>query len=158
MITARSLYHVGDEFGCYRGPGFIFLVLSSVRETRNDGSNPSSGSSPTGINHDEKFHQIVVNAVGPRLHDEHVLIPNRFPCNQTLPWGDNTDGNGSFTIRCFEDSNSCKLESKSELLRAHKHTRQTSPPPAARAPDDCFLNTCQPHIPQMREFTGEYLD
>ena len=53
MITSRSLEHVGHEFGRNGGAGFIFLVLSSVWETRNDGSDSSSGGCPTGIDHDE---------------------------------------------------------------------------------------------------------
>jgi len=79
MITSRGLEHVCDEFGGYRCAGFIFFVLSSIRETRNDGSDSSSGCCPTGINHDEKFHQIVVDAVRSCLHDKHILIPDRFP-------------------------------------------------------------------------------
>jgi len=79
MVASGGLEHVGYEFGGDGCAGFIFLVLPSVRETRNDGSDSSSGGRPTGIDHDEQFHQVVVNTVRTRLYDKYILIPNRFP-------------------------------------------------------------------------------
>jgi hypothetical protein len=77
MIAACSLEHVGDEFRGDRCAGFILLVLSGIRETRYDGSDSSGGCCATGINHDEKFHEVVVYTVCPRLDDEDVFIPDR---------------------------------------------------------------------------------
>jgi len=79
MIAPRSLDHIGYEFGSDGCTRFIFFILSCVRETRNDSSDPSSGGRPTSIDHDEKFHQVVVDTVRTRLHNENILIPNRFP-------------------------------------------------------------------------------
>ena len=77
MVTSRSLKHVGNELGGDRSSGFIFLILPGVRETRNDSRDPSCGSSATCINHDKELHKVVIDTVGPCLHDKHIFIAHR---------------------------------------------------------------------------------
>jgi hypothetical protein len=79
VITARSLKHVGDEFGCNGCSGFIFFVLSGVWETRYYGCYPAGRGRATSVYHDEEFHQMVVDTVRAGLDDEHVFITNGFP-------------------------------------------------------------------------------
>lgn len=76
MITARSLKHIGNKLGGNWCAGFIFLILTSVGETWYYSSNTSSGSSATGIDHNEKFHKMIINAVCSGLNNKYIFIPN----------------------------------------------------------------------------------
>jgi len=83
MVASRGLQHISDEFRSDGSPRLVLFILSSVREARNDGRNPSCGSGTTRINHDEQFHEGVVDVIGPRLNNKDVLVPNRLSCRQS---------------------------------------------------------------------------
>jgi hypothetical protein len=80
MVASCCLEHIGNKFGSNGSSGFIFLVLSSIWKARYDCSDSSSGGSATGVNHDEKFHEVVVDAVCASLEDEDVFIADRLAC------------------------------------------------------------------------------
>lgn len=64
MITTSSLQHIRNKLrgdGC---PRFIFLVLTCVWEVGNDGCDTACGCGFACINHDEEFHESVVNIAG----------------------------------------------------------------------------------------------
>ena len=56
VVTASCLQHVCDEFCGDWSPGFIFLVLSGIGETRYNCGDPSRGRCSACVDHDEKFH------------------------------------------------------------------------------------------------------
>lgn len=61
MIAARNLEHVGHELGGDRCTGFVFLVLSCIREIGDDSSDAPRRRGFAGIDHDEKLHESVVD-------------------------------------------------------------------------------------------------
>lgn len=72
MVAAGCLEHVGHQFGRDGGAGFVFFVLACVGEVGKDGGNASGGGCFTGVDHDQKLHQAIVDVVGSRrLEDEY---------------------------------------------------------------------------------------
>lgn len=72
VVAAGGLEHVGHQFRCDGGAGFVFLILASVGEVREDGGDAAGGRSFAGVDHDEEFHEPVVYVVGPGgLEDEY---------------------------------------------------------------------------------------
>lgn len=61
MITTSSLQHIGDKFRRNRSAGFIFLVLTCVWEVGDDGCDAACGCGFAGVDHDEQFHESVVD-------------------------------------------------------------------------------------------------
>jgi hypothetical protein len=61
MVTAGSLQHVGHQLGSDRSPTLILLVLASIREVGQDGSDAAGRCSTAGVDQDEKFHDMVVD-------------------------------------------------------------------------------------------------
>ena len=60
-VCARSFDHVGDQL-CGDGVTALGLaVLAGIAEVRNDGGDAAGGGTAAGIDHDEQFHQIVVD-------------------------------------------------------------------------------------------------
>lgn len=57
----------------------VFLVLTGVRETGDDGGDAGRGGDLAGINHDEQLHQVVVDFAAAALHDVHVLAAHALP-------------------------------------------------------------------------------
>jgi hypothetical protein len=99
VITASSLKHIGNKLSSDRRSGFIFLVLSCVGETRYYSSNATSGGSATSINHNEKFHEVIIDAICSGLHDEYIFIPDGLAWLLSYGYrGETTDSDSSFTI------------------------------------------------------------
>ncbi len=74
----------------FRGDGVTALglaVLPRITEIRHDGGDPPGGRTAAGVDHDKKFHQIVVDRFAGRLDDKHIAPANRF-----------LQGNGAFSV------------------------------------------------------------
>jgi hypothetical protein len=71
MVAAGGLKHVGHEFCCDWRARLVLLVLAGVGEVGNDRSNATCRCRFASINHDQKFHQSIVDlARRRRLQDE----------------------------------------------------------------------------------------
>lgn len=82
--ATRDLQHVGNEFGTNRRTRLVLLVLASIRKVGDDGSDATSRSSPASMDHDEQFHEPVVDVSGgSRLKDEDIFISDRFSNGHT---------------------------------------------------------------------------
>lgn len=65
MVAAGSLQHIGHELGSNGSTALVLLVLASIREVGNDSSDAAGRSSLASIDHDQEFHEAVVDIVGP---------------------------------------------------------------------------------------------
>lgn len=75
VVTTSSLQHVGHELSGDRSTALILLVLASIREVGNDSGNAAGRSGLAGIDHDQEFHEAIVDIVGAgRLQDEDCTI------------------------------------------------------------------------------------
>ena len=67
----------GDQVGNqFRGDGVTALglaVLTGVAEIRDDGSDTAGGSAAHSVDHDQKFHKVVVDRTAGGLYNEHIL-------------------------------------------------------------------------------------
>lgn len=71
VVAAGSLEHVSHQPGGDGGTRLVFLVLTSVREVGEDGGDAAGRGRLAGVDHDEQFHDSVVDvARGSRLQDE----------------------------------------------------------------------------------------
>ena len=77
VIATGRLKHIRHEF-CGNGrPRLILLVLSRIGKVGKDGSNAPGGGSLAGVADDEKFHEAIVDVVGPGgLKDEDYDNPS----------------------------------------------------------------------------------
>ena len=98
MVTACCLEHVCNEFGRDGCAGFIFFVLSGVGETGYYGRYSAGRGRATCIYHDEKFHEMVVDAICAGLNNEDIFIANGFPSKSKLFQIGGTDCNGSLAV------------------------------------------------------------
>ena len=72
MVASGSLKHVGHQLGCDRRTGLVLLVLTSVREVRQDGSDTACRRSLASVDHDQKLHESIIDvARWGRLQDEY---------------------------------------------------------------------------------------
>ena len=70
--------NVGGEFGRDRHAAFVFAVLPSVSEVRNDGGNPFGAGPLAAIDHDQQFKQVIVDRRRRWLNQEYVPPANVF--------------------------------------------------------------------------------
>jgi hypothetical protein len=71
MVAAGGLKHIGHELCCDWRARLILLVLAGIGEVWNDRSNTACRCSFASINHDQQFHQSIVDlARRRRLQDE----------------------------------------------------------------------------------------
>jgi hypothetical protein len=66
VITTRCLQHIGYQFRAYGSPRFVFLVLPRVGEVRDYGCNAPGGCGLASVDHDEQFHEPVIDVAGRR--------------------------------------------------------------------------------------------
>ena len=78
MVTSRFLNHIRHKFCCDRRSTFIFFILPSVREERNDRSNPFGARNLASMNHNAKLHQRSVNRPTPSVDNIYILFSYRF--------------------------------------------------------------------------------
>ena len=101
MVAASRLQHVSHKLssdGCTR---LVLLVLASVGEVGNHGGDSASAGSLACVDHDEQFHQVVIDLATAGLDNENVLISNRL-----------TDGNGGLLVGVLRHSNSAELKTQ----------------------------------------------
>ena len=66
MITARSLQHIRYEFCANRRPGFILFILPRIGKIRYYSCDASGRCCLARIDHDEEFHEAIVDFAGGR--------------------------------------------------------------------------------------------
>ena len=96
MVSTRFapavVMQVRDEL---RRDGVVRLglaVLPRVAEVRDDGGDPRGGSALHGVDHDEQFHQVVVDGRAGRLNDETVgTADGVVDGNRNLPVAERAD-------------------------------------------------------------------
>lgn len=77
-VRAGARQNIGNEF-CRDGiSGTGFSVLPRIAEVGNDRRDPARRRAARGVDHDQKFHQVVVDGRARGLDEEHVLSPDRF--------------------------------------------------------------------------------
>ena len=78
VITAGHDNHIRDQFGRDGRARLILFVHPGIRETWNDGSNPTGRGSLACRYQDEKLHEIVIHIAASGLDDENVLFSYGF--------------------------------------------------------------------------------
>jgi hypothetical protein len=63
VITAGSLEHIGHELRGDGRAGLVFLVLACVWEVGEDGGDAACGGGFAGVDHDQQFHQAIVDII-----------------------------------------------------------------------------------------------
>jgi hypothetical protein len=63
MVASCLLDHTGDEFCGDGSSRLVLLVLTSVREVRDNGGDSTSGSNLAGVNEDKELHETVEEEV-----------------------------------------------------------------------------------------------
>jgi hypothetical protein len=72
MVTPSSLQHIRNKLGRDRCSTLVFLVLARVWEVRDDRSDASGAGGLAGVDHDEEFHEAVIDVTGSSgLKDEY---------------------------------------------------------------------------------------
>lgn len=77
-ICAGSDEQVGDEFGGDGDAGLVLAVLPCIAVEGQNCGNPIGAGAAYGIDHDEKFHQVMVGGRAGGLNDEDVFATNVF--------------------------------------------------------------------------------
>lgn len=81
MIASCCLQHIRNQFRGDGGARFVFLVLPRVGEVRDYGGDAPRGGSLAGVDHDEEFHEPVVDVAGRGgLEDEYWSQVSFFCC------------------------------------------------------------------------------
>lgn len=57
----------------------VLFVLPGVRKAGDDGGDAGRGGDLAGVDHDQQFHQVVVNLTTAALHNVHILATHAFP-------------------------------------------------------------------------------
>ena len=55
----------------------VLLVLACVREAGDDSGDPDRRGYLTSVDHDEQFHQVIIDLPGPTLDDVDILSADR---------------------------------------------------------------------------------
>lgn len=93
MITPCCLQHIRNQFGTDRRPTLILFVLSRIWEIRDHGCDSAGACSLACVDHDEKFHETVVDiAWEGGLQDEYYLHPHLSENACGWECGDGTGG------------------------------------------------------------------
>lgn len=79
MVTAALLQHICNQFGGYRGPTLVLLVLSCIGKVRNDGGNAFRAGNLAGVNHDAELHERRIDVSMRGVHDIHIVLSNGLP-------------------------------------------------------------------------------
>ena len=77
-VSARRLDEVSDQLGRDGVARFGLAVLAGIAEIGHDGGDAAGAGAAEGVDHDEHFHQVVVDRVAGRLHDKDVGAAHRF--------------------------------------------------------------------------------
>lgn len=74
MVAAGFLNHICDQLGCDRRSTFIFFVLPSIGEKRNDSRNAFCTCNFAGMNHYTEFHEGCIHGPTSRRDDIHIVF------------------------------------------------------------------------------------
>ena len=77
-VSAGAFEEVRGEFRGDRNAAFVFAVLTSVAEVRNDRRNATGARATEAVDHHQEFHQRIVDRAARRLNDEDVFAANVF--------------------------------------------------------------------------------
>ena len=133
MVAASGLKHVRHEFGRDWSARLVFLVLTSVWEVGQDGGDSTGRGSFAGIDHNEEFHNTVVDvARSGRLEDKDIFVTDRL-----------SDGHRGFLVRVLKDHNLAELNSETALVSKASftfrgRTEHTGEQPGQPRKGDCF--------------------
>ena len=73
-VGAGDADHVGHQAGRDRHARLVLLVGAAIAEVGNDGGDPAGRGALEGVDHDQQFHDRVVDRRGKRLHDEDIVL------------------------------------------------------------------------------------
>lgn len=76
VITTCFLYHIRYEFRRDWGAALVLLVLSCIREKRDDGRYPFSTCNLAGMDHDAKLHEGCVDCPAASIDNVHIILAN----------------------------------------------------------------------------------
>ena len=98
---------IGNELGADGDAGAVFAILARVPVIRNDGGDAGSGCALEGVDHDEKFHEVLIDGIAGGLDDEDVdaadvleKLEVDFAIGEALQF-DLADGNADVTADLF---------------------------------------------------------
>lgn len=77
VIGSGNREHVGNEFSRNRRSRLVLLVLSSIRECRNDGGDAARRGDLARVDHNQQLHQVIIDLSGGRLNNVHVFSTYR---------------------------------------------------------------------------------
>lgn len=64
----------------------VFFVLPGIWEAGDDGGDTGWGGDLTGVDHDQQFHQVVINFATAALHNVYILPTYTFPDFHAVQW------------------------------------------------------------------------
>lgn len=77
VVAASGLEHVGHELSGDRSTTLVLLILAGVGEVGDNGGDTAGGGGLAGVNHDQEFHEAIVDIVRSRgLQDEDCIWEN----------------------------------------------------------------------------------
>lgn len=101
VVGTSNGEHVGDQLGSDGGARLVLLVLASIGEARNDGSDAAGRGSLAGIDHDQELHEVVVDLAASGLDNEDILVTDRL-----------SDGDRGLLVGVLEDNDLGELGSE----------------------------------------------
>ena len=137
--------HVGDEPGGDRDARLVLLVRPAVRVVRDDGGDPAGARPLERVDHDQQFHDRLVDRVAGRLDEEDVLLADVLE-----------DLDEDVLVGELEDLQLARLRAEiarrssgpgpgsSCRCRSRTGPRTSPPPPVRRRPR---RPSCRPHPP-----------
>ena len=86
-VGTGNCYHIGNQLGRNGIAGLGLAVLTGIAVVGHYGGDAAGRSALEGVDHDEHFHQVIVNRLAGGLYNKNIGATNRF-----------FDGNRNFTI------------------------------------------------------------
>jgi hypothetical protein len=80
MTTDKTCLEIAKEVLTLSGDGttvLLLLGLLGVREVRDDGCDALGGGTLAGVDHDQEFHEGVIDLGRSRLDNVHILVTDR---------------------------------------------------------------------------------
>jgi hypothetical protein len=83
MIASSFLNHIRHKFGGDGCATLVFLVLSSIREERDDGCYPFGAGNFAGMDHDAELHKSGIDCTTSSVDNIDVVLANRLRNSDT---------------------------------------------------------------------------
>lgn len=114
VVGTSNGQHVGDQLCGDGGTGLVLLVLTSVGEAGDDGSNAASRGGLASVDHDEELHEVVVDLSASGLDNVDILVTDGL-----------SDGDRGLLVRVLEHNSLGKLGSETAIYHAvtQKHVQ-----------------------------------